>query len=278
MHITDKDDRPVSNYNPILDTEVDLDAPYIDFTFAENETEITVPKSGLYDTLYYNGTKIIIVNEVAELEIRFYSSSIPNESYRIGQKHIKGKCTDIQKVSKAGDSTNLGFSLAFDVSDEWYGKRKSVKVDQEYVDITKTKCIAILYFDEKGRITSELVVPIDDWFSPKVYLNTAYVITDPEPYAFKVGDFVDTTVYIKEELDRGRFRVVEKSYTGRIRELKLMKREWITTDENDVNTSHVLYYYMIELDMSTLYNYHTVKLASTVVKHMELHKFPDPEV
>ena len=35
MHITDKDDRPVDNYNPIIDAEVDLDAPYIDFNFAD---------------------------------------------------------------------------------------------------------------------------------------------------------------------------------------------------------------------------------------------------
>lgn len=278
MHITDKDDRPVSNYNPLLDNEVDLDAPYIDFTYVENTSEVKVPKSGLYDTLYYNDTKIIIVNEVSELEIRFYSSTVPNENYRIGQKHIKGRCTDIQKVTKAGDNSNLGFYLAFDTSLEWFGKKKTVKVDQTYVDITKTKCIAILYFDEKGRITGELDIPIEDWFSPKVYLNTAFVVSDPEPYAFKVDDYVDTTVYIKEEYERGKFRVVEKSYTGRIRELKLMKREWQTTDENGVNTTHTMYYYMIELDMSTLYDYHTVKIASVVVKHMQLHKFPDPEI
>ena len=89
MHITDDLDRPSSDYNPVIDNEIDIDAPYIDFNMAENKTQISAPVNGAYDTLYYEDTPILVVNQVSEIEIRFYTTTTPNENYRVGQRHIK---------------------------------------------------------------------------------------------------------------------------------------------------------------------------------------------
>ena len=73
MHITDDLDRPVSTYNPLLDNEVDIDAPYIDWDKVEDSQDIEIPDNGVYDTLYYIDTPILTVNQISEIEIRFYS-------------------------------------------------------------------------------------------------------------------------------------------------------------------------------------------------------------
>lgn len=278
MHITDHDDRPISNYNPIIDTEIDIDAPYIDWSHVENIESIIVPANGVYDTLYYIDKKILTVNEVAEIEIRFYTSDVPNENYRIGQRHIKGKVKDIKLSEGASDSYG-GFILSFDASLQWNGTISNVNINKSYVEITKTRCIVILYFDENGKIYDELVIPINDWFSAKVYLNTSFIIPDVEQYPFKVGDIVDTTVYIKDttlKTDTASFTVIEKEYTGRLDELSLIKKEYIT-DENGFEKRNVIFYYLVTIDQSEEYQYSKVKLASTVIKSMKLHKLPDPE-
>lgn len=279
MHITDDLDRPVDDYNPLLDNEIDIDAPYIDWDLIEDSQDIEEPRNGVYDTLYYLDTPILTVNQVSEIEIRFYSSVNPNENYRIGQRHIKGKVQEIRKVNNE-EFSNAGFSMKFDSSKEWNGKISSVTVDQEYVDVTKTKCIAILYFDETGEITTELIIPIDDWFSPKVYLNSSLTVSKPDNYPFKVGDIVDTTIYVKEEYyenNATKFRVVEKEYTGRIEEISLVKREYTVTDENNIDKKNTIYYYLITLDISKEYDYEKIRIASTVVKLMSIHKLPPVE-
>ena len=279
MHITDDLDRPIDNYNPILDNEIDIDAPYIDWDFIENKEDIDIPNNGVYDTLYYLDTPILIVDQVSEIEIRFYTTANPNESYRIGQRHIKGRVQDIQRVN-SDEQSNAGFSLKFDASKEWNGKISSVIVDQEYVDVTKTRCIAILYFNEEGEITNQLIIPIDDWFSPKVYLNSAFTVASPEEYPFKVDDIVDTTVYIKEEYQEDnstKYRVIEREYTGRIDEISLVKREYTTADENNVEKRNTIYYYLITLDISKEYDYYKIIIASTVIKKMTIHKLPPEE-
>lgn len=279
MHITDDLDRPVDNYNPLLDNEVNIDAPYIDWDFVENKEDIDIPNNGVYDTLYYVDTPILIVDQVSEIEIRFYTTTNPNENYRVGQRHIKGKVQEILRVD-GEEKTNSGYILKFDSSKEWNGKISTITVDQEYVDITKTRCIAILYFNEEGEITSELIIPISDWFSPKVYINTAFTIQTPDPYPFKVNDIVDTIVYVKEqytEENTVKYRVVEQEYTGRLNEISLVKREYITTDENNIDKTNTVYYYLITLDISKEYDYYMIVLASTVIKHMELHELPPEE-
>ena len=139
MHITDDLDRPSSDYNPVIDNEIDIDAPYIDFNMAENKTQISAPVNGAYDTLYYEDTPILVVNQVSEIEIRFYTTTTPNENYRVGQRHIKGKVTDISKVRDI-DYTNSGFKLTFDASTEYRGKKSVVTVHRSYVDATKARC------------------------------------------------------------------------------------------------------------------------------------------
>ena len=279
MHITDDLDRPVSDYNPILDNEVDIDAPYIDWDFIEDTEDIDIPNNGVYDTLYYIDEPILTVNQVSEIEIRFYTTVNPNENYRVGQRHIKGRVQDIKKVNSE-ETTNSGYSLKFDASKEWNGKISTVKIDQEYVDVTKTRCIAIIYFNEEGETIKELIIPIDDWFSPKVYLNSSLSVEKPDHYPFKVDDIVDTTVYVKEDYQDGnaiKHRVVEKQYTGRIQEISMVKREYTTTDENNIEKRNTIYYYLIKLDISKEYDYYMITIASTVIKEMTLHELPPEE-
>lgn len=279
MHITDDLDRPVSDYNPILDNEVDIDAPYIDWDFIEDTEDIDIPNNGVYDTLYYIDEPILTVNQVSEIEIRFYTTINPNENYRVGQRHIKGKVQDIKRVNSE-ETTNSGYSLKFDASKEWNGKISTVKIDQEYVDVTKTRCIAIIYFNEEGETIKELIIPIDDWFSPKVYLNSSLSVEKPDHYPFKVDDIVDTTVYVKEDYQDGnaiKHRVVEKQYTGRIQEISMVKREYTTTDENNIEKRNTIYYYLIKLDISKEYDYYMITIASTVIKEMTLHELPPEE-
>lgn len=279
MHITDDLDRPVSDYNPILDNEVDIDAPYIDWDFIEDTEDIDIPNNGVYDTLYYIDEPILTVNQVSEIEIRFYTTVNPNENYRVGQRHIKGKVQDIKRVNSE-ETTNSGYSLKFDASKEWNGKISTVKIDQEYVDVTKTRCIAIIYFNEEGETIRELIVPIEEWFSPKVYLNSSLSVEKPDQYPFKVDDIVDTTVYVKEDYQDGnaiKHRVVEKQYTGRIQEISMVKREYTTTDENNIEKRNTIYYYLIKLDISKEYDYYMITIASTVIKEMTLHELPPEE-
>lgn len=279
MHITDDLDRPVSDYNPILDNEVDIDAPYIDWDFVEDAEDIDIPNNGVYDTLYYIDEPILTVNQVSEIEIRFYTTVNPNENYRVGQRHIKGRVQDIKKVNSE-ETTNSGYSLKFDASKEWNGKISTVKIDQEYVDVTKTRCIAIIYFNEEGETIRELIVPIEEWFSPKVYLNSSLSVEKPDQYPFKVDDIVDTTVYVKEDYQDGnatKYKVVEKQYTGRIQEISMVKREYITTDENNIEKRNTIYYYLIKLDISKEYDYYMITIASTVIKEMTLHELPPEE-
>lgn len=279
MHITDDLDRPVSDYNPILDNEVDIDAPYIDWDLVEDTEDIDIPNNGVYDTLYYIDEPILTVNQVSEIEIRFYTTINPNENYRVGQRHIKGKVQDIKRVNSE-ETTNSGYSLKFDASKEWNGKISTVKIDQEYVDVTKTRCIAIIYFNEEGETIKELIIPIDDWFSPKVYLNSSLSVEKPDHYPFKVDDIVDTTVYVKEDYQDGnaiKHRVVEKQYTGRIQEISMVKREYTTTDENNIEKRNTIYYYLIKLDISKEYDYYMITIASTVIKEMTLHELPPEE-
>lgn len=284
MHITDDLDRPVDNYNPILDNEIDIDAPYIDWDFVQNSEDITIPKNGVYDTLYYLDTPILVVDKVSEIEIRFYTTTNPNENYRIGQRHIKGRVQDIARVNNE-ETSNDGFTMKFDASRIWNGKISTVTVDREYVNITKTRCIAILYFDEEGEITNELVIPIEDWFSPKVYLNTAFNPGNPEEYPFKVNDLVDCTVYLREEtfdyedgVSITKFNVYTKDYTGRIADIELVKREYKTYNENGIEQNNVIYYHLITLDISEEYDFEQIIIASTVIEKMTIHKLPPEEI
>lgn len=277
MHITDDLDRPVDNYNPILDQDIDIDAPYIDFGLAENTADITPPKNGAYDTLYYKDEPILVVNQVSEIEIRFYTTANPNENYRVGQRHIKGKVLSIDKV-KDNTEECAGFILSFDASQEYRGKISNITVDRSYVEVTKARCFCILYFDEEGKITNELVIPIEEWFSANVYLNSSLLVEDPEPYPFKVNDLVDAVVYVKEVIDdEGNFNVIEKEYTGRLAEISLVKRVYTETDENGIDKDVVVYYHLVTIDMSKEYEFYQIVVASTVIKSMKIHKLPPEE-
>lgn len=284
MHITDDDDRRKVEYNPILDTEIDFDCPYIDFTYVTNKEEVQIPKNNIFDTLYYMDTNILTVNSVSEIEIRFYSSDIPNENFRVGQRHIKGKLLSIKKLTNS-ETDNAGYTLSFDSSSTYRGKISTVNINDDYVECTKAKCIVILYFNEIGKIIKELSIPISDWFSPKVYLNTSITTILAGEYPFKVGDVVDAIVYIKdpdqnktdEDNDEG-IKVIEKRIIGRLHEISLTKREYTIEDNAGKTHTNIAYYYMIVIDSSGVYDYERITIASTVIKSMRLYDVPEEEI
>ena len=74
MRVTDDSDKVIVRYDPLIDTEIDIDAPYIDYSYVVDMSAVEEPTVGVYDTLFYNNTKILVVNEISEVEIRFYST------------------------------------------------------------------------------------------------------------------------------------------------------------------------------------------------------------
>ena len=247
----------------------DIDAPYIDYSYVVDMSAVEEPTVGVYDTLFYNNTKILVVNEISEVEIRFYSTENPNENYRTGQKHFKGRILGLYQVD---DSANAGFSIRVDTSEEWNGKEEVIKIDKTYATITKARCIAILYFNQTGRVINELVIPIKDWFSSKVYLNSGIVIDETADVVYKVGDIVDLEIYVKIDTDEnGKIKVKNESVTGKITELKLTQRIVEMEDEDGVKWDRTVYYYIITIDMSKQYNKKLIKIASNVIRSMVLH-------
>lgn len=269
MRVTDDSDKVIVRYDPLIDTEIDVDAPYIDYSYVVDMSAVEEPTVGVYDTLFYNNTKILVVNEISEVEIRFYSTENPNENYRTGQKHFKGRILGLYQVD---DSANAGFSIRVDTSEEWNGKEEVIKIDKTYTKITKARCIAILYFNQTGRVTNELVIPIKDWFSSKVYLNSGIVIDETADVVYKVGDIVDLEIYVKIDTDEnGKIKVKNESITGKITELKLTQRIVEMEDEDGVKWDRTVYYYIITIDMSKQYNKKLIKIASNVIRSMVLH-------
>lgn len=269
MRVTDDSDKVIVRYDPLIDTEIDVDAPYIDYSYVVDMSAVEEPTVGVYDTLFYNNTKILVVNEISEVEIRFYSTENPNENYRTGQKHFKGRILGLYQVD---DSANAGFSIRVDTSEEWNGKEEVIKIDKTYTNITKARCIAILYFNQTGRVINELVIPIKDWFSSKVYLNSGIVIDETADVVYKVGDIVDLEIYVKIDTDEnGKIKVKNESITGKITELKLTQRIVEMEDEDGVKWDRTVYYYIITIDMSKQYNKKLIKIASNVIRSMVLH-------
>ena len=269
MRVTDDSDKVIVRYGSLIDTEIDVDAPYIDYSYVVDMSAVEEPTVGVYDTLFYNNTKILVVNEISEVEIRFYSTENPNENYRTGQKHFKGRILGLYQVD---DSANAGFSIRVDTSEEWNGKEEVIKIDKTYTKITKARCIAILYFNQTGRVINELVIPIKDWFSSKVYLNSGIVIDETADVVYKVGDIVDLEIYVKIDTDEnGKIKVKNENITGKITELKLTQRIVEMEDEDGVKWDRTVYYYIITIDMSKQYNKKLIKIASNVIRSMVLH-------
>ena len=279
MKITDSSDKPISDYNPIIDTEVDIYAPYIDFTHAENKEDVQIPVNGVYDTLFYKDTPLMTVDKIAELEIRYYSSDTPNENYRIGQKHVKARILDIQQIPPTESDVDDGWKFKFDISKQWAGEIQTFSLSKTYIDTVRARCIAILYFNSTGRVIGEFLVPASDWCTSNVYLNSAFTQESEEPFAFKVGDIVDTVIYKKHFLDdtETTFTIVEEELTGKITDLKLTYRTYTVVNENGEEDDAEIYYYLISLDLSEEFRYNTVMIASNVIKTMKIHKIV-PEV
>lgn len=271
MKVTDYTDKVQLDYDPLVDTEIDIDAPYIRFDFEEDIEIATLPKSGVYDTLFYNDEKIMSVNEVSEVEIRFYSTENPNENYRTGQKHFKGRILNIKQIEEIGIDFG-GYVISVDMSKQFNAKTQVIRIDKTYVDITKTRCIAILFFNHTGRIIRELVIPIEDWFSSKVYINTAYVMDEDEKSAYKIGDIVEIEYYKKvyEDEENNKYTIQLVSDTGRISDMKLTKRKIIYTQDNGTYSEYI-YYYLISFDCSDEFNKRVITIAHNVIKTMKVH-------
>ena len=275
MHITDDLDQ-YNGTRPRIDTEVDLDAPYIDFDYVENSEELDPPANGIWDTLFYLDKKLLYVNQIVEVEIRLYTSQTPNEAYRVGQRHIKGKVRTITKVDNYSETD--GFILSFDASTQYNGKIKTVCIDKEYVEITKTRCISIVYFDEEGEETEEVIIPIDVWFTPKVYINSALIVDERDAYPFEIGNLVDVEFYVRKSTDPNKitYTIEKRSITGRIVKLEEMQRNYTEKDENGIDRQRIKYYYRVVFDISELYDFNQFSIASTVITKMTIREVYDP--
>ena len=86
------------------------------------------------NTLYNRGNKIIREGETGKVEIRFYSSETPNEKFRIGQKTLIGRVTDIDKI-------NDGYSFTFDLSEKYFGKTNTFQINKLYIEACYIRCI-----------------------------------------------------------------------------------------------------------------------------------------
>ena len=264
----------VNDRNPLIDTDIDFDAPYVDFERIDSTMAPDIGKNGVRDSLFYEDTKIFTVDEVTDVEVRFYSTETPNENYRIGQRHIRGRVLDIEKYDANG--FNPGYKIRFDASKEYYGKTTTLGIDNDYINVTHARCIAIIYHDEVGHTIRELILPIDDWFSDKVYIVSGFVVDDPEPYPFLVGDIVDFKVYFAEKNEKQEITgFTEETFAGRIKDISLVQRKYTTTDEDDVVKENTVQYYKLEMDISTEYNYRVLTIASNVISYMKLKELPD---
>lgn len=271
MKVTDYSDKIQLEYDPLFDDEIDIDAPYIDFKFESDEVVSTLPESGVYDTLFYNDQKILIVNEICEVEIRFYSTENPNENYRTGEKHFKGRIIDIKEVltTEEAEEQFPGYKITVDLSTEYNAKVQTLVINRNYVELTKARCIAILFFNEYGRVLSELVIPIEDWFSSKVYLNTAYVVEAEPSVPYQVGDLVEFEYYKKEKTnpDSREYKFNIYSDIGRISDIKLTTKSY----RDDDGVDQTVKYFLVYIDCSSLYYKRVLKIASNVIKSMTPH-------
>lgn len=274
MHITDDSDKPVNNYNPVIDEEIDIYAPYIDFDMLDQSAAVQPPENGVYDVLFYKDTPLMTVGQVSEIEIRFYSTEVPNEKYRTGQKHIKARVVDI-KIND--DTTNGGYIFQFDSSKQWNSDVNVFTIDKEYLNTVRARSICILYFNHTGRVTGEFVVPASAWCTADVYLNTAFEPGEDPEFKFKVGDIVDTIFYKKiVNSNDNSYKIVEEEATGRISELELTTKKYQDFSSDSLGDKYIEYF-LVSIDISEEYNSRVIRIADTVIKSMKIHKIV-PEV
>jgi hypothetical protein len=132
-------------------------------------------------------------------------------------------------------------------------------------------------------VVDELTVLISNWLSPRVYLNSAFVVTDEEECPYKVGDLVDCVYYIKQKLKVDKddntvvsegalwhdanYEIICENVLGRLADIELTKKVYT----NEQNIASDIYYYRITIDASTKYNYDLRYLSDNVIKSMCIH-------
>lgn len=202
------------------------------------------------NTLFYRDKKILRVDEICELDIKFYSSDTPNEKYRIGGKYLTGKVLSIEKVM-------IGYIFNIDVSKEFYGKQNYFCIDQDYIDKCKAKIIQIKVINniDDNQIIREIIIPTNEWISTNVYLNNAIIDVSNEKYAYLENDLVIVSLSVPD---------INSSYNN---------IEGISRIDNIVNTNKIdddgKAIFSITFDFSTLYSYNVVNCLSTNIKSIK---------
>lgn len=142
--------------------------------------------------LFHRNTKLVREGEISEIEIKFYSSETPNEKYRIGQKHVKGKLVSIVKYAD-----NNGYTLTYDISKLYHGEKNIFTISRTYIEACKARCIQ---FDinsilEDGTVESRsYTVSVDEWLSTNTYLGTAVISDDTEKFAYDKESIVEVEI------------------------------------------------------------------------------------
>ena len=203
--------------------------------------------------LYNRKTKLLREGEIGTFETRFYSSETPNEKYRIGQKHVKGKIIVI-------DDLHDGFGFKVDISTEYNGKYNEFKISDRYIQLCNIKCIVFII----DSITidglteqKEIVITTEEWLSTNTYLTTGIVDSSTEKYSYNIGDIVEVTYKVDTE--------EPITCIGKILNIS----EY--TDLSDYTI------YKVTLDASTEYNYNIFTIQDNHIIDIKLYKKPDIE-
>ena len=195
------------------------------------------------NTLYNRGNKIIREGETGKVEIRFYSSETPNEKFRIGQKTLIGRVTDIDKI-------NDGYSFTFDLSEKYFGKTNTFQINKLYIEACYIRCIL---FDITNTIND--IISADEWLSTNTYLNKGIIDTSTEQWAYEAEQYVEVKATLVDEVVEGTARIVEI----------------INTEDIDDNDEVI---FRITLDFSDKYRYKVVDILTYNIEYIRKYELP----
>lgn len=203
--------------------------------------------------LYNRKTKLLREGEIGTFETRFYSSDTPNEKYRIGQKHVKGKIVSIT-------NRHDGFSFNVDISKDYNGKYNEFAITEKYIELCHIKCIVFIIDSTTldGQTEHrEISITKDEWLSTNTYITTGLVDETTESSSYNIGDIVEVTYNTTEEKNKVIIAKILNIY------------KYTDSSDNDL--------YRISFDGSTEYNFNQFTLMDSNIVGIKLYKKPEIE-
>lgn len=203
--------------------------------------------------LYNRKTKLLREGEIGTFETRFYSSETPNEKYRIGQKHVKGKIVSI-------DDRHDGFGFNVDISTDYNGRYNDFAITEKYIELCHIKCIVFIIdsITLDGQTEHrEIIITKDEWLSTNTYLTTGIVEETTETYSYNIGDLVEITYNTNTEKNK-------------VIIAKILKIARYTDSSENVS-------YKVTIDGSSQYNFNQFTLSDKEIIGIKLYKKSDIE-